>query len=539
MDYLYSLTVALFLTIALIPVMIRLAAPMGLTDDPGAERKVHSEVMPRTGGLGIIIGVLLPLLFLLPMDGYFPHLFIGCGIIIVFGLLDDRLELSYKWKLFGQALAAVVVMSGGIVLHEFPFLGLSEAPLWLTYPVTFLFLVGVVNGVNFSDGLDGLAAGTSMMALLLIFALALQSGNDGIALVSLTLVGGTLGFLRYNTFPANVFMGDAGSQFLGFVIACLAIAVTQGDLSPYSVFLPVLILGIPIMDILQVVPVRQYKKLPLPGPDKEHFHHQLGKLGFRHTQVVATIYVLQGVLLAGAYLLRYESDWLVSLFYANFVVLVLGCLLIANYRGWTVIHKDEVFTEITDRRNQLLRRFSWYYLHSVTLIAALLGAFFVGSGLFLADARSTWTLPLIVLLVSMVSGLMLLFSPARAMICRVVLYSASVFIGYFWVNSDPESQHEYVLWGFLSLLVVCLVLAIRMTRKKEFSLTTQDLLILIVLVLVPLLPGNWIGEYEVGRMALIVAVLMYSSEYVLNRAKSMTVVASVCAAVGLSLLLNI
>jgi UDP-GlcNAc:undecaprenyl-phosphate/decaprenyl-phosphate GlcNAc-1-phosphate transferase len=536
MEYIYSLTVALFLTIALIPLLIRMSASLGLVDDPGAERKVHTTAMPRTGGLGIIIGVALPLLFLLPKEGYILNLFMGCGIIVLFGVLDDRFELSYKWKLFGQGLAVIVVMSGGLVIHQFPFFGLSDAPVWLSYPFTFLFLVGVVNGVNFSDGLDGLAAGTSIMALLLIFTLALQSGDAAVALFALTVVGGVLGFLRYNTFPANIFMGDAGSQFLGFVIACLAIAVTQSETSPYSVLLPILILGIPIMDILQVVPMRVHKKLPLPGPDKEHFHHQLGKLGFSHTEVVASIYVLQTVLMAGAYWLRYDSDIIVALFYGSFVSLVLGALLFGNAKNWQFRETSGQPSAESDRRNSYLRRFDWYFHNSARVIAVLLGVFYLAATWRLTEQDiGLWPMAVffgVLVLSALISG----FAYTKSLF-RVVLYGASVLFAYWITESNLVLAQEYWLYGFMALLVVLLMLAIRMTRKQEFSLTTQDLLILLVVLLIPMLPGEMMGQIKVGEIALIVAVLMYASEYVLNRATRMAAFSVACSLAGISCIL--
>ena len=241
MELVYSFTIALFLTIALMPLLIKFSAQLRLIDDPGADRKMHDKVMPRSGGLAIILGVFIPLPFLLSMDGYIPYLFIGSGIIILFGLLDDRAELNYKWKLFGQSLAVIVVMMGGIVIHQIPFFGLEAMPVWMSWPLTFVFLLGVINGVNFSDGLDGLAAGTSLLALATIAILAMIVDDQKVALISLTVIGGVLGFLRYNTFPARIFMGDAGSQFLGFITACLAIAVTQSESSALNTFLPVII----------------------------------------------------------------------------------------------------------------------------------------------------------------------------------------------------------------------------------------------------------------------------------------------------------
>ena len=537
MEYLYSLSLALFLTIALIPLLIKVSGRLGLVDQPGAERKVHSSAMPRTGGLGIIIGAALPLLILLPMDGYLRQLFIGCVITVLFGLLDDRVELSYLWKIFGQSLAAIVVMSGGIVLHHLPFLGLSDSPLWLSYPITFLFLVGVVNGVNFSDGLDGLAAGTSIMALLLIFTLAIQSENSAVALISLTLVGGVLGFLRFNTFPANIFMGDAGSQFLGFIIACLAIAVTQSEISPYSAWLPVLILGIPIMDIIQVIPVRIYKKLPLPGPDKEHFHHQVGKLGFSHVEVVAIIYLLQTILMTGAFLLRYESDLAVALFYAGFVITILSALLLANASNWR-FRRGVRQPAVENRRNNYLRRFNWYHRHAARLIAVLLGVFFITAGWRLGDYDSIFLAATALAGAFAVSLFVARFQFSTGLF-RIILYCVCVFIAYQIATSHIALDEEYWLLGFMLAMVICLVTAIRMTRRQEFALTTQDLLILLVVVLVPLLPIEFLGEYEIGGIALIVAVLMYTSEFVLICSTRMIAFSVACAIAGALLVLPV
>ncbi len=536
MEYLYSLTVALFLTIALIPVLIRLSSRFGLVDDPTAERKVHTTVMPRTGGLGIIIGVALPLLFLLPLDGYLIHLFTGCAIIVIFGLLDDRVELSYKWKLFGQALAAIVVISGGIAVHKMPFLGLEDAPQWLSYPITFFFLIGVVNGVNFSDGLDGLAAGTSIMALLLIFLLALHTENTEVALISLTIVGGVLGFLRYNTFPANIFMGDAGSQFLGFIIACLAIVVTQSDIAPYSAFLPVLVVGIPILDIIQVIPVRIKKQLPLPGPDKEHFHHQIAKIGFRHTDVVAIIYVLQAILLSGAFLFRYHSDIVVVGFYAGYVVLILGALLLANNTCWR-FQSEDYESNFERRRAWAQRRMTWYLANAARIVAVMLACFFFVAGIYLSANFTTAGAVAISIAGVLACVLLSRWRFARPLF-RLALCLGSVFAAYFCLsNNDLSQTARYGLISFSTLLVAMLALGIYITGQQNFRLTTQDLLILLLVLLLPLLPIEVVDRYALGGVVLLVALLMYASEFVLLRATRMVAVSAGCALATIALVL--
>lgn len=532
MEYIYSLTVALFLTIALMPTLIRVSGRLGLVDEPGAARKVHDTSMPRTGGLGIIIGAGLPLAFLLSFDGYITQLFLGCAIIAAFGLVDDKVELGYKWKLFGQSLGAVAVMSGGLVLHQLPFMGLEDASAWLYYPITFFFLVGVVNGVNFSDGMDGLAAGTSIVALLFIFILAMQTDNFEFSLISLTIVGGVLGFLRFNTSPATIFMGDAGSQFLGFIIACLAIGVTQGELSPYSPLLPLLILGIPIMDILQVTLVRVHKQLPLPGPDKEHFHHQISKLGFRNIEVVSIIYILQTILMAGAYVLRFADDIAVAGFYAGFVVLTLGTLLSLNIMGWQFRAHAQPSGE---RRSRLLRRFAWYNHNSRNSLAVLLALFFLAQGLYFSNSVG-----LLLSLLTYIGAGILLFALSRldfaVQVFRVILYSSSVLIAYLISQAGWSLVVEYGVNGFLAVLLALLMLAIRMTRRQAFSLNTQDLLILLVVILLPLLTFDGLGQYEIGRIALTAAVLMYVSEFILSRKASLIVLPAASGLAAITLI---
>ncbi|HEB26590.1 MAG TPA: undecaprenyl/decaprenyl-phosphate alpha-N-acetylglucosaminyl 1-phosphate transferase, partial [Porticoccus sp.] len=470
MELIYSFTVALFLTIALMPLLIRFSAQLQLVDEPGDDRKIHDKVMPRSGGLAIILGIFIPLIFLLSMDGYIPFLFIGCAIIIVFGLLDDRAELNYKWKLFGQSLAVIVVMAGGIVIHQIPFFGLDDVSVWLSWPLTFVFLLGVVNGVNFSDGLDGLAAGTSLLALVTIAALAAVVGNTQVSLIAITVIGGILGFLRYNTFPARIFMGDAGSQFLGFITACLAIVVTQADASALNRFLPVILLGLPILDILQVIPVRIKKGLPLPGPDKEHFHHQLVKLEFKHHEVVGLIYILQIMMMSGAYFLRFESDATLFVFYMGYVALTLGCLYVAHASGWKIrdpLPKDSP----RDRRNLLLRKVAWVHDYSAPIVQISMIIFFITVPFVLHDVGSQFSMTAIVLAV-VLAVMGVVFRSAPALLARVSCYSMSVFLIYLITTQLQNGLYIKYIDVFLIVLAAFLMLAIRMSRREQFRLDT-------------------------------------------------------------------
>jgi len=517
MELIYSFTVALFLTIALVPVCIRLAPILGLMDNPDRGRKMHERVIPRCGGLAMSIGVALPLVFFLHHQPHLLHLLIASLVIIVFGLLDDRSDLDYKWKFLGQILAVLIVLNGGLVMHRLPLLGLSDAPDWLAYPLTFLFILGVTNAVNLTDGLDGLAAGTTLIALAIIVVFALQTDNRESAFIALTVIGGVLGFLRYNTFPALVFMGDTGSQFLGFIAACLSIQVIQADVSAISPVVPLLILGLPVLDTLTVMSIRIAQGRSPFSPDRNHLHHQMIALGFRHNEAVAIIYLLQSTLLGLAFVLRYASDPILLLVYVLFCATLLTVLYAARRRQWRFRgeHQEQPF----DRRNIFLRRLDWFYHHSSQLVQALLGVLLL-TPLVSAGNQEIWW----VSLVSAPLLLLTLLGYRRFPIwsTRLCIYSASV-ICVFAINNDPlMAEHLPIInFGFVVLAFV-LALGIRMTRREHFRLDTQDLLILVMIVVAPLLPLSPSNSQAIGEIALRLAVLMYSCEFIIGRSANRT-----------------
>ncbi|MGI9286450.1 MAG: MraY family glycosyltransferase [Pseudomonadales bacterium] len=514
MELIYSFTLALVLTIALTPLLIKFSTHLGLLDTPDEARKVHTKVMPRTGGLGIIFGALIPLFFLLPLSTQLLHLLYGCTIIVLFGLLDDRVQLSYKWKLFGQGCAAIVVISGGFTFTEIPLFGAYECPEWLAYGITFFFIVGIVNGVNFSDGMDGLAAGTTLLVLFLLAILAYHAGNATYTIISLTVAGGVLGFLRFNTFPAQLFMGDSGSQFLGFVTCCLAIGITQANTSAYSIALPLLLLGLPIMDILQVVVVRIVKRLPLPGPDKEHLHHQIARLGFEHYSVVAIIYIVQFTLLASAYFLRYENDSLIIAFFAAYFIAVVSAVFGMQAINWKWRHSSE--NAERERRNLFLRKLEGFYRHSPLVVEMLLVLFLLYSALSILEVPSSIAVGSLLLGV-----LMLVLTISRKnlpqLMARVWVYPSFAVVAYLLALGVAGPRVVMLANLLIAVLAVILVMAMRMSRRQDFSLNTMDLLIVLVVICLPLLPLDTISDVNARQGAMHLLVLLYASEFILTR----------------------
>ena len=513
--YLYGFFLALFASLVLIPVLMKYANRLRLIDNPvGSLRKLHKKPMPRSGGLGIIIPTAMTILIVLPWDDSVFSFLIGSLIIISFGLLDDIIELNPVQKLFGQALGVTLAMAGGMVIVTVPFL--ASCPAWVSYMVTFGFVMAVINGVNFSDGMDGLAAGTALMALVVIFLLALDAGNDQVAIIAVTICAALVGFLRFNTHPATIFMGDAGSQFLGFSVAWLAITLSQSETSGLSTLLPLLMLGIPIMDVLQVIPVRIKKKLPLPGPDKEHFHHQISKLGLPQQGVVAIVYLLQLVLLSGTYALRYGPDIFVLCFYACYLVLVLGLLYFAHAKGWRL--EGTNFFGRFDARNHIFRRASVLHPYSGKFyglaVAALLSLF------ALMSADIPRGLIYVALLLAVVLSCLKLIARGRQrmLIGRLSTYTATSFCVY---GMSLSTTAETSIWGFnilLLVLAIMLAISIRTTRKEYFWLTPQDLLVLFfVILLAPKLSLELGQGVNSNALVLNTIVLLYTCEYVLAR----------------------
>ena len=222
MILLFSFLVALFLTAVSIPPLMQLAHRINLVDLPAA-RKIHGQPIPLCGGLGIALGATVPVLMWAPMGPPLKAGLAGAILMLALGVIDDARPLHYGWKFVGQSLAVAVAMGGGVVAEHLPLCGLDAAPIWLSCGVTALFLVAATNAVNLSDGLDGLAGGCVMLTLLAIALLAYPANGLALMIVAAALTGALLGFLRYNTHPAIVFLGDTGSMFLGFLSAVLAI----------------------------------------------------------------------------------------------------------------------------------------------------------------------------------------------------------------------------------------------------------------------------------------------------------------------------
>ena len=271
----------------------KIAIHIGAMDIPN-KRKVHTKPMPRLGGLGIFLTFLFGYMLFGVQSIQMNSILIGAFIIVTVGVIDDIRPLGATTKLLGQIIAAAVVLFyGGIILDKITIATLHINFGLFAYPLTILFIVACINIINLIDGLDGLSTGTCSIFYLTIGIIAFMKARFGGLDVSLAFImlGASLGFLVHNFHPAKIFSGDSGSMFQGFMIATISLLGFK-TITMTSFFIPILLLGIPILDTVFAIIRRTLKKEPIYKPDKEHLHHQLLKLGLSHRNTVLAIYAM-------------------------------------------------------------------------------------------------------------------------------------------------------------------------------------------------------------------------------------------------------
>lgn len=286
------------LAVCLTPLAMRLAKRIGAVDEPRA-RGLSDRPMPRLGGVAIFAGVLGSAVVFLPLDGRFGSILIGAAIITIVGALDDVFELSPLVKLLGQSAAALVPVLDGVRVTDFTLPFVHRVELGdLGIPLTVLGIVLIMNVVNFSDGVDGLAAGVCAIAAAAFVVIAFDLERANAAVLAAIIAGAALGFLVHNFHPATVFMGDCGSNLLGLLLACVAVEGTVKTQAVLALVLPLLVLAVPFLDTTFVVLKRLKYRRPVYSADREHFHHRMDRIGFSTRRTVLYLYAWT-LLLAG------------------------------------------------------------------------------------------------------------------------------------------------------------------------------------------------------------------------------------------------
>lgn len=512
---------AMFITMLLIPPLMRSAQRLQFVDLPDA-RKVHVGAVPRIGGIAMVAGAVIPILVWMTPEAAVSSLLWGMAIIFVFGIWDDRKDLDYRIKFFGQTLAVlVVVVFGDVAITTVPFISEQAVPPYIAYPVTIIFLLGITNAINLADGLDGLAGGTTLLSLGAIALLAYLEEDIQLLLISVAILGSILGFLRFNTHPARVFMGDGGSQFLGFSVGVLSLLLTQHEGALLSTALPLLLLALPILDTTMVMVHRIRQGRSPFSPDKTHIHHRLLALGFSHYEAVFAIYVAQSLLVLAAYSLRYYSD---ALIISLFIVFCLGVMAFFYYATVSDWHLRR--TTVVPARNFISATIKW--LHAAT------------------EGKVTQWMAMLAFLLVTLYFLVVTFTVTAVSADLGMLATVLCVIHIFWLLAywlRPFSWLErgcaYVLCavaGYLSseapvmfmsgpplellffmFLAIAVVIGFRFSMDRAFKINTLDFLVIFSAFAVPNLPGQILSINNVGELLAKLIVLFYAIELILTQ----------------------
>ncbi len=491
---LYTFMTAMFAALIMVPVLRRWALERQLVDEPG-ERKVHTERIPRLGGIAIYMAFLFAVLIYADITPPVRGVLAGGLVIFLTGMVDDFHKISPKGKFIGEisATALAIVIGKVYISHLGNLWGTGEIilPFWLGVPFTIFAVVGVINAINLIDGLDGLAGGVSAIALVAFFVMGALEGNLSVMVLCAALLGAVFGFLKYNFYPARIFMGDTGSLTLGFILAFIAIILTQSPGAKVSPAIPVLILGLPIVDTLWVMTRRFIQGTSPLLPDMTHIHHRFLDLGFKHRFTIIIIYSISIFWAILSVLLSSTPEYLALLIFLVFSAVIYALLFhVQGHRErYTFLARDSargiressLYRHLAARMNKLIPGL-FVLLITFLGVAALFGGgadtlpWQVGGLLFLAasgllmlsrDTRNQFLLGLLYII-----GLVMILGveahESRMLIAGITLGSLTDFIfvvvatilaGKFFFQSTGDffiSSADFLVLGtsiFLSVIV--------------------------------------------------------------------------------------
>jgi len=494
----------LILSLLITPVSIRFAQYMGAIDHP-VDRSVHSTGMPRLGGLGMALALLLGLPLFVEINQIFMGFLSGLLIIILIGCIDDIWHMQPLIKMIGQIVACLVFLEiSGLSFSSLGNLfGLGElsfsAPV--NYAITLFCMVGLVNALNLSDGLDGLAAGSVAIACFFLGVLALVAQNwVGMALIA-ALIGGVLGFLKFNSYPAKLFMGDSGSMMLGFSIACLTIILAGGDSGNIQPVTLSIVLGVPIVDTVWVMTRRVMQGKSPMYADKTHLHHRLLALGLPHALVVSLLYALMVLFGILALTVQAFPAYWQSVSGVSLAVLVYALLMACEHKKVMVqisvsMMRDEreIRYDMTSRLGRSMKVFPFVILSGLSL------PLLVAQNI---PAEMSW----------LALGLAVLVAVAfpwkehreNSSVVSGLFYLCTFAILFTWNHSSyGVFRLDIYEMGFAAILFIWVALKIIFKRNNEIFLTSSLELLLIFI--------SWFVPY-------IVLPAVGVSEPVLNAAK--------------------
>ncbi len=315
---------SLALSLYFVPVMRRAAIKWGVVDKPDDHLKRHREPIPYLGGIAVYLSFLLSLSLAYEFSPELLGIMLAGTIMLLIGLVDDFGVLLPYQKLAGQILATFVLMKAGIYIQ------VEFFPVWLGIALTVFWVIAIVNAVNIIDIMDGLSGGVSFVAALFLMVVAILNGSTTIAIMAGALAGALLGFLRFNYRPAKIFLGDAGSMFIGLMLAALSITVDYTHENPLAYIAPILILGVPIYDTFLVMLMRAKKRIPVHLGSPDHYAIRLKRIGWSVPRIVWSSYVAGAVLGGLAILNMYQPAVCSPIILSGLAFLTIGLTIWFN-----------------------------------------------------------------------------------------------------------------------------------------------------------------------------------------------------------------
>ncbi|OEU76542.1 MAG: hypothetical protein BA864_01725 [Desulfuromonadales bacterium C00003093] len=519
----YTFLIALFSSLIMVPFLRRWAFEHGRVDIPD-DRKIHENPTPRLGGVAIFLSLLLSCLTFVPMTEAVRGLLIGGLIIFVTGLIDDLVGLSAKRKFVGEIIACLATIGFGQIYltnlgNLFGF-GDIILPVWLGILFTVFAVVGVINAINLIDGLDGLAGGVSMIAIGTFLVIGVLDQNVTAVLLCAALAGAILGFLKYNFYPARIFMGDVGSLTVGFMLGFLAIHLTQTSGATISPMVPVLVLGLPLLDTIKVMLRRIRKHLSPFAPDNTHVHHKFLNLGFEHRFTVLVIYGLSLFWACFAVLFRHWPEyWLLVIFLAVMFSFYELLRYVKRYRNrYAFLQRDSsaglrqsiFYRRLADRLDRLV---------PVTLVLLTLFVLLAVLSIFHHSSVS-WQ----ILIGLLIAGLILVVRSSSSVqedFLMLLVYAVGLIAAYeVWNLTDLALFGLSVrYYGDVILFLIAGFTAIKLLVYKEryLFLTTPDYLVLCICVLLIIASGKSVLDLNLGGPLLRAVVMIIALRTVISR----------------------
>ena len=477
---------ALFLSLFIVPATIVLARKVGAVDIP-KDRSSHSAPTTRLGGLGIGASLVLSCLMFLPLNTFAWAFLAGLLVIIATGLIDDVADIGPRWKFVGQigAATAFVLMGGGTLVNLGDFLGGGKITLDLfAVPLTIFCMVGGMNAFNLSDGLDGLAGGMATIAAVFFAFFSWHAHIPDLLLVCVALLGAVMGFLRYNNYPAKLFMGDCGSLALGYVLAAVLVSGSQRGGYHISLAAWAMVVALPLLDTLFVMARRvRYGDSPFM-PDRTHLHHRLMTLGLAHPAVVAVMYAVMAFFGTLALALHDYPDWYEFAVLCLAGVVLIGGISALQHLGFTFNLQRRKRAYSMVRQWPAFKKFSRAIVTN-TVTISLIGLFLLCvPALFfsLPELNRNEALALLILV-----GIVVYYSLHWTQNYKGMLHGSvyvSIFVLIFLYNLAPGADGHWsrdYLTAIAALTTVWVMIKIFFRKNTNILMTSSFELLMVLL----------------------------------------------------------